>query len=376
MIAVVLDTNAIHRDPWLGNRPGVRLTRLAASGACEVILPEVVVRELRRQQQEQVEQSRRDATALMERMSKQGEVLDAVAAQLSSAFASLDSKVEDNFNALLARDGVIREPIPPGSTERIVSRDLSHRRPFLEIGPDRVSAGFRDAVIWETVLGLLDSGRGYDKVVFVTDDNGFLADKGGGLHADLLADLAELDVDRERVVNVRTVWNAAAQVESFREATAEAAENARLVTVATNVLLALQTENVSLQMVYGGDYDYPAFVQFGFAPMEDATIDHIEQLSEFRLARDESTGRVVATAEARLDLTGFMSKSDWFADGGESISMLDDWNDHYFRVADESAVTVIVEIDVGGPEPVAVDIKLVGDRHRQAGAAPEPGGDR
>lgn len=52
VIAVILDTNAMHRDPWLMSESGTRLTDLAANDACDVILPDVVLGELGRQQHE------------------------------------------------------------------------------------------------------------------------------------------------------------------------------------------------------------------------------------------------------------------------------------------------------------------------------------
>lgn len=206
------------------------------------------------------------------------------------------------------------------------------------------------------MLELLDPRRGYDKVVFVTTDNGFLAESGNGFHPDILEDLRQRGIDRSCLVNVKNPWNAATLVESIVKATTEAAEVARFATVATDALLALQAASMSLQMVYGGDYVYPDFVKFSVPPLEDATIDEIEQLSEFVLSKNGDTVR--ATAEARVSLEGFMSKSDWFMDDGEGAVIIDDWNDQYFHAASEVTVTVIVKIDVSGQDPVIPDVAL------------------
>ncbi|MGK0741851.1 PIN domain-containing protein [Leucobacter sp. Z1108] len=356
MIAVVPDTNAVFKDPWLASPAGRRLKDLAAAGDCEIVFPEVVVLELSRRQHENVEEVSQDARVLVDKLSHHGTPMEEVSQQLGAAFAALLPKVETNFDALFDGPGLRREPVPADATHRLVLRDLARRRPFKEVGSDPVvSVGFRDAAIWETVLALLDPGRGYERVIFVAADRGFLDDSGNSLHGDLQGDLAELGIDASRLAHVRNVWHSATQVEKIVEATAEAAADAHLITVATNAVLALESENISMQMVYGGDYAYPDFVQFS-VPFEDATIDAIDQVTEFTLTEDADT--VTATAEILLSISGFVAKSDWYMEDGEIADWVEDWNEHYFHASSEVTVIATVTIDAGESAPVAIEVIL------------------
>ena len=356
MIAVVLDTNAVHRDASLSSEAAKNLLALGADGSCEIVYTEVVLEELKRQQFERLQKLQADADALTKTMSRDGEPMDSITAQLDTALTSLESKIKADFEMLFSRTGVVREPVPKDVAERLLRRDLERRRPFLEVGNDQVSAGFRDAVIWESVLALLQDDRGYDKVLLVTQDKGFLV-KSGGLHQHLLDDLDSLSVDRKRVIAVKTVFDAVGRVRAQIEATVEATENALFTSIATDAILDLVNQSVSMEMVYGGEYDYPDFVKFTTGPLEDATIDDIDQQTDFVFTRNEGAGTVTATAEAHVYLSGFVMKSEWHADES-SVTVVQDWNDHYFHASDEAVVQAVVEIDVSGPTPEAVGVEL------------------
>lgn len=359
MIAVVLDTNAIHRDAWLSSDAATKLLALAANGSCNVVYTEVVLQELKRQQFNKLQELHANATALTKTMSRRGEPMDAITANLSKAFVSIESRLQSDFDTLFKNPGVVQEPIPSDATEKLVRRDLERRRPFheVEVGGKAITAGFRDAVIWESVLALLEDNRGYNTVVFVTQDKGFLQ-KRSGLHGDLISDLDRLGIDPNRVVAVKTVFDTVSRVKALVESSAKAAWRARLTTVATDAMLELIGNSVSMEMVYGGEYDYPDFVKFTTGPMDESSIDDIDQQTEFEFAEDEVAGIVTARAEAFLYLSGFVMKSDWYADDGDSVSIIEDWNDHYFHASHEAPVQVVVEIDVNDPTPQVVSIEL------------------
>lgn len=356
VIAVVLDTNAIHRDPWLKSDGADSLAKLAAAGACELVLPDVVIRELTRQQRESANEGRDDAMRLVERVERGGAPMERVAAKLRDAIQALGPAIEENFRALLERPGIVRLPVPSDLTEQLIARDLDRRRPFLDVGSKDQSAGFRDAVIWESLLGLLSTDEGYAQVVFVTADRGFLDKEGQTLHPDLVQDLDQIKVDCERVRTAKNSWDATKQVRALLEATVAAQEDARVSSAATDALLALVGESISMQMVYGGDYDFPSFVQFDVPPLDESTITHIEQLSAFDLRREEET--ITATAEVAVSLDGFLAKSAWFMDEDEGVEVVSDWNDHYVLAQDELTATAIVELDARGSGVVVLDVRL------------------
>ena len=72
MFSVVLDSNAIHSDPWLTSIPGKKLIHLAEDGACVVLDPQVVIDELRRQRREAAERAHDQAAKAVDDMAKAG----------------------------------------------------------------------------------------------------------------------------------------------------------------------------------------------------------------------------------------------------------------------------------------------------------------
>lgn len=154
---------------------------------------------------------------------------------------------------MLAQAGVIKENVPINTVGRLVERDLARRRPFIEVIRDKesVSAGLHDAVIWESVLEVLVPECDHQTVVFVTKDKGFLAEDGSGIHSQVVEDLHHLSFDCTRLLSPKDLWLACTQIESLVAATKDAEARTLLLTPATDALLALQSETISAQTVYG-----------------------------------------------------------------------------------------------------------------------------
>ncbi len=63
MLLVVIDSNSLFRDPWMTGGAAGALVELAASGACQIIYPQVVMDELRRQSIESARKAHETAAA-------------------------------------------------------------------------------------------------------------------------------------------------------------------------------------------------------------------------------------------------------------------------------------------------------------------------
>ncbi len=361
MLTVVLDTNALRSDPWLAGAPGKKLLELAARGHATVVYPQVVIDELRRQRREAANHAHEQAAKGVGDMAKAGVDVTQTAAHLKASFEQIEADLDAAFEAVLNRDNVAVAPVPDVSATAILKRDLARRRPFMEIDAKQklVSVGFRDTLIWETVLAVLGQLGDDEKVLFVTADKGFLSGDSRTIHHDLLTDLDEHKLDRRRVGSAKNILNAIAEVEAT-------AAHVALVAAATNALYALAGEEISQQMVYGGDYEYPEFVQFELPAMETCSISDIDQVTEFEFDEDETTHTVTATAEALINLEGAVFKGDWFIDEGETMSLYGELNDHYFEANSEVAVQVVVELDTSGD---TADVQSIVLRSRQARAS-------
>jgi len=354
MLTIVLDANPIHADPWLTSPPGMRLRELARTGACRVVVPEVVRQELHRQQREAARESHAKLVKDGEAMAGIGVDVTQTSDHLAETFRRFDADIDRAFAELLNFEGVASEPVPEVPAADILERDLGRRRPFMEVKrkDKRLSVGFRDTLIWETVLAILDPARGYDKVLFVTADGGFLTDDARSIHPDLLADLDKRDFDRDRLVSIKNVYQANAFIEN------KAVQVGR-VTAATEALYELVGQDVSMQMTNGGDYDYPDFVKFAVPPLEGAYISDIDQTSEFEFSGNGDS--VMATAEATVYVEGAVFKGDWYMDEVDSVEVGSELNEHYFEGSSAVDVHVVVEIDVSGDGPEVVRITL-GDK--------------
>ena len=80
-------------------------------------------------------------------------------------------------------------PYPLISHEKVVERDLDARRPFKESG-----RGYRDTLIWESVLNVVDkSSKEIPDVVFVSNNIKDFCEE-NILHPDLVRDLTEREI--------------------------------------------------------------------------------------------------------------------------------------------------------------------------------------
>lgn len=392
MIAVVVDTNSVHRDPWLAGETARKLVSLAESSACVLVYPKVVVDELRRQRIEAAWAAHELAAKGVQDMARAGIDVAQTARDLSAAHGRIALDLDRAFAAVLARNGILCAPVPDVATRNLLQRDLDRRRPFMEIEhtQKKKSVGFRDVLIWETVLELLTSSPSLSPVLFVTSDKGFLSTDGKSLHPDLLEDVARRGIELSRVATVKTIAQAISEVEAHaQEAPVEdgtaaseatkptanttdpvaqavhelkmmhpAVARAELVNAATEALYELVNENVSMQMVYDGDYDYPHFVKFTMPGIEDATITGIDQTTEFSFEESPTSPEVlVGSADAVVTLEGAIFRGDlWVRDS--SIDIAGELNDHYLEASSEVDVRVIVELDIEGGRVNVIDLVL------------------
>lgn len=348
MTLVVIDSNAVHRDPWMKNEPGQALLACALRGECKVVFPQVVLDELLRQQHDWVQDNRNEVTKVVDRMRGNPINVSDTAKKLKKSLDGLSKQIDKSFDALKAHPGVEVAPISaaPDLTARLVARDLARMRPFLEVGSEGWSAGYRDAVIWETVLECLGWLEDDEKLIFVTADKGFLSDDKKSLHTDLLDDLDSRTVAHDRVVSAQTTARALAEVQAVVE---HAAKKREMVEAATNELFSLDGRDASMQMVYGGEYDYPDFVEFQMPSLESAIIAAIDQNTSW-VFDDEADGVVSGTSEVVLSVQGVVEKSTWFQQDGGDFELYDDLNDWYFEVGATIFARAVVEIDVSdGP---------------------------
>jgi len=370
MITVVPDTNAFHGARWLKSSAGQRLVDLARAGACQVVIPQVVIDELERQHREALTKQRDEARAALSEIKYLMDLDDIVA-----KFDDLLDKVAADRDALLAQTGIRPAPVPEDIAGDLVQRDLARQRPFMEMdGGKKKSFGFRDAVIWETLLDVVEANNSGDAIFFVTRDTGYFP-KGlnDRLHPHLLDDLDQRSIPRDRIKVIDTLENvveaakAAASDAQAKAAEAKAAKDpsntnerllatmlrgyaydasrrAELVSVAFEAIQALIGKSIDDEMDASGQYSPPAFVQFDFPKeMESARILEFEPDSDFQI-EDANNDLVVVRVDVSVGIEGNTFKADYYA-ANDDIQIIDVLNDYYFETSTWVRARAVVEID-------------------------------
>jgi hypothetical protein len=148
-VYVVVDTNVISQGSGLNERAIAALSDLSRSRAVSVVFPAPVVLEATRH----VAEGYKRAMQAVKAIRSSHRTLGVASDLLDKLAATQDPDWARALRATLGSIGTIA-PMPTVSHEELVQRDLAREHPFKDNG-----AGYRDALIWETVRDLAETGR-------------------------------------------------------------------------------------------------------------------------------------------------------------------------------------------------------------------------
>lgn len=180
---IVFDTNILHFDFFLRNAQIVDICETSRQYGIDVYIPEVVYDEMVNQYLERIEEVQKeidskaiDLRGISTSLSLVNPIDEANKAQMIRDYPSiLNKKLEDL--------GIKKLPYPNISHKEVVDRDLKRRRPFQKSGK-----GYRDALIWESILTIIDKTEDDPNVIFLNKNTHDFFEK-GDLHPDLKQDL-------------------------------------------------------------------------------------------------------------------------------------------------------------------------------------------
>lgn len=180
---IIIDTNIIHKDFFLGNAQIISLCETAKICGIKVLVPQVVIDEVVNHYREKIDEANKDFEKTKSSLSF-FYPNESVGDYFSSA--KTDQLLKDYRNTLikrLAELGIELIPYPKVLHEDLVKRDLARRKPFQESGK-----GYRDALIWESVLNKIEKTNNNPDIVFINKNTKDFFEK-DRLHPDLVADI-------------------------------------------------------------------------------------------------------------------------------------------------------------------------------------------
>ena len=180
VVLVVVDTCIFAEDYHLRTTLVRLLIEHCSTAGHQLVVPEVVVREVVNRYRERVEERRSKLLSAVEAVKDDTGrefQIDYSPDQLRADIQAYDHEFR---NAIIGHGGKI-QPIPNTSHDVLIGRDLARRKPFSKTGK-----GYRDALIWEGVLEL--AATGHDIAIITTNKDDF-AETDFTLHHDLQKDL-------------------------------------------------------------------------------------------------------------------------------------------------------------------------------------------
>lgn len=193
MTHYVIDTNFVHLDYFL---KGTFITILCQSSEVlrhKVYMPEVVFDELVKQHREELEKQ------IIKAHDIEKDVYRLTEKKIAINLCGIEED-GDNYSVVLKRaieeQGIELLPYPQVPHQDVVQRVLHKRKPFREF--EQGTTGYRDTLIWETVLELCGQTGYSDKVVLLTNNTQDFGGK-GKLHKHLVEDCVERGYGEEKV---------------------------------------------------------------------------------------------------------------------------------------------------------------------------------
>lgn len=324
---VVVDTSELFPDPVLSGLPMRTLLERARIGGLTLVVPEVVVLELVNHVRERIEQATdkmmRGRWSLL-RFGLDVEPITLDPAELTSVF-------EQHLRDQITGVGGQIPPIPDIAHRDLVIRSAEGVKPFRTSG-----VGYRDALIWHTVLREAVD----DDVVFLSSNTGdFADDDGTALHSDLTAEMAALGLSGQVTLVTKLDAFIAAYVPIDVQALAEARKRYE---EEPSFAMELREETAEMLLRYEawdhGEVDFVGLrapAMRGEHTPESIMVDALDVISiEFDQAYefdpDDQTGLLELTvaAEVAVELLFHKADAEWLIERGAAASIHDfDWNE-------------------------------------------------
>ena len=341
----ILDTNFIHLDYYLR---GTRITALARSAyklGHAVLMPQVVYDELCKQYYEKVDELASSFKGVQKNLNKLSLTNDQWA---DYDFNKLKNDYEQILTQQCANLNIALIKYPTVSHRDMVKRELSKRKPFKDS-----TKGYRDALIWETVLELGKQCRMDDTIVLLTENTDDFAEKKTGLHPDLVEDCKEKGISEGKILLVSDFKKLIHDeiiptFEKLNQSFNELQQYGSVGNIDISEIVRKSLDRDSVQHLF--DYN-PDIVQNPYAPKYYENIwVHFTSLRNSIITdvRKVTDNDVLISVRVEFDLfiDVMIYKGDLVLIGDDSMPVIYDRNanDHYVAATDRGLMTLQLNI--------------------------------
>lgn len=375
---MVVDTTEFFTDLRQRRGPWKRVLLLARRGRIRLWVPDVVVREAARHHQVETAKHRRELKVLLGKMADFNDAplegladVDAVVGR----HEQLSDGYRDRLVERLAEAGGVVLSLPSIPHGDLIDRALADRKPFRvkdaqgdrRRGPD----GYRDALIWASVVEAVHAKGPVPVLYFVTKNTGDFCDRdklAGSLLEELpdgvaaehyatlekLLDAVPLEADPHGGPNFHKMWltrvaDGERFLTSLRDAVAVACE-----LLAGTELVVPDDEYAHVAEVADAGL-LPAGLQ---NPTIEEVIPDLTTITWVVHNTDDKVGLAELRVDAEVFVEGFMAKAD-YAGEADGITLLDpDWNSHMVRAG--AHVTAMLRFGLTIVSDSEVDLVLEG----------------
>jgi hypothetical protein len=349
---LVVDSNVLFDDWLLNGERWQRIVDLVRCGLLHLRVPEIVIQESVRLRTQQATKLANELVRLDPR--KIHTLLDVDlpdATEIKRNTAGASERYEADFRARLDGIGAHVLPIPTIDHQTIVSRALACRQPFDKEG----KKGYRDTLIWYTILSLCENLDKNNLIVFVTNNTGDFCGRGNPAEfsPELVDEIRALDnAPRFRhYMSIDAMLNGMAGhltvLDKDRLDRGGLSEEKRqqfrvelvgAISAACDALCGVEVDTEGDGYPYQRGLDFMGFLTpFEGSSWVEKIEPHVDSITwEFIRGDVDDTVTFAVSVKAYIAFEGMIHKADWAAMDDDSVAVLDNnWNDHYVEAAEE-----------------------------------------
>ena len=318
----VLDANTVIAEQYGASAHMRALLSASSAVGFQVHLPKVALEEIAAKYERELSKNAKEAGKSLSKLSR------LLGRSIDSSVEGFDSKEETKAlrERLRYRLGMTESRIldyPDTLHETLVKRATSRKRPFDDNG-----SGYRDALIWESVLELAKQVTG--PIVLVTKDKAF-REESSNLHRDLIKDLDRLGLPEDKVILATDL--AGLVDHHVRPNLGTLPWESPLQFLAQGgVNLEESITRILLDACSGKEWEPPELgIPWEYESPTLAMVDDVSGLTVLDIRQlDSSQVLVKVEADVIAEFGVFVYKPDWYTSEDSRLTVVEfDWNDHY-----------------------------------------------